>query len=91
MLTFLKLCYWIIGSIVGSLLGIMIMIKKLLNWIWFNGYIGLIAAHTLGFMVLRAGTDVLSMVIEGFLAETIIQKQKTNLKAGGIRHKVNLS
>lgn len=38
------------------------------NWIWFNCCIGLIAAHTSGFMVLRAGADVLSMLIGSFLA-----------------------
>lgn len=46
------------------------------NWIWFNCYIGLIAAHTFVFMVLRAGADVLAMTIGSFLAEWIIQKQK---------------
>lgn len=46
------------------------------NWIWFNCYIGLIAAHTFGFMVLRAGADVLAMLAGGALAEQIILVQQ---------------
>ena len=46
------------------------------NWIWFNCYIGLIAAHTFGFMVLRAGADVLAMLTGSFLAEQIILIQQ---------------
>lgn len=46
------------------------------NWIWFNCYIGLIAAHTLGFMIMRAGLDVLAMLVGGLVAERILQKQK---------------
>ena len=46
------------------------------NWIWFNCYIGLIAAHTFGFMVLRAGADVLAMLTGSFLAEQIIPVQR---------------
>lgn len=46
------------------------------NWIWFNCYIGLIAAHTFGFMVLRAGADVIDIMVGGLVAELIIQKQK---------------
>ena len=44
------------------------------NWIWFNCYIGLIAAYTFWFMVLRAGADVLALVIGGFFSERIIEK-----------------
>lgn len=41
------------------------------NWIWFNCYIGLIAAHTFGFMVLRSGADVLAVLLGGIPAERI--------------------
>lgn len=41
------------------------------NWIWFNCYIGLIAAGVFGFMVLRSGADVLAMLLGGRLAERI--------------------
>lgn len=39
------------------------------NWIWFNCFIGLILADSFFFMFMRAGTDVLAMLIGGFLAE----------------------
>lgn len=48
------------------------------NWIWFNCYIGLIAANTLIFMIMRAGLDVLAMLVGGLVAEWIIQKQKVD-------------
>ena len=45
------------------------------NWIWFNCYIGLIAAHTFGLMVLRAGADVLAILIGSLLSELMIEKR----------------
>ena len=44
------------------------------NWIWFNCYIGLIAAHTFLFMVLRSGLDVFAILVGSLLAEVFIQK-----------------
>ena len=45
-----------------------------MNWIWFNCYIGLIAANTFLFMVLRSGFDVLAILAGSLLAEVFIQK-----------------
>ena len=58
----------------GKLMGLFLTMG--VNWIWFNCYIGLIAAHTFGFMVLRAGADVLAMLTGSFLAEQIIPVQR---------------
>lgn len=45
-----------------------------INWIWFNCYIGLIAAHTFLFMVLRSGLDVLAILAGSIPAEVLIRK-----------------
>lgn len=46
------------------------------NWIWFNCYIGLIAAGAFRFMVLRAGADVLAVLLGSMLAERICRMKK---------------
>lgn len=46
------------------------------NWTWFNCYIGLIAAETFWSMVLRAGADVLAVLLGGMLAERICRMKK---------------
>ncbi|MDO4493690.1 MAG: hypothetical protein Q4C53_07395 [Clostridia bacterium] len=46
-----------------------------LHWVWFNCYIGLIAANTFVPMAARAGADVFSVLIGNMLA------RKTNRKA----------
>ena len=54
------------------------------NWIWFNCYIGLIAAHTFLLMVLRSGLDVLAMLAGSILAEVLIRKFEVT---GGLDNK----
>lgn len=46
------------------------------NWMWFNCYIGLIAAGAFWPMVLRAGADVLAVLLGGVLAERICRMKR---------------
>ena len=62
------------NSVKGRIVGLFLTVG--VNWIWFNCYIGLIAADAFLFMVLRSGTDVLAMLFGGLIAEIIIRKQR---------------